>query len=254
MMNELPNTPERRGGHLERDPDGRWRVVWNTVAKAEDPPEPQQPVPFFKDSSETAIDGADQSKASRKKAKRDRKHRLQAERAAAAARAGINRSSPRYGKSFTGVEMSVDQALVRVAKAMVEQDYSPKAVTKISFWKGLVKIAEETKTPNQTREQSLAKAITTDTGALLYRAYRLCKNGPEPTTWDGCEPEPTNNVPATSPAYDEIARRASRMQAERPDLNLSFSQAFSRIVAERPELLKIDKAAHLTRVNKALLG
>jgi hypothetical protein len=224
MTNEPPNTAERRGGHLERDPDNRWRVVWNTVTKAEDLPEQQQPVPFFKD-SDTAIDGANQSEVSRKKAKRDRKHRLQAERAAAAARAGINRSSPRYGKSFTGVDMSVDQALVRVAKAMVEQDYSPKAVTKISFWKGLVKIAEETKTPDQTREQSLAKAITTDTGALLYRAYRLCKNGPEPTTWDGCEPEPANNMPATSPEYDEMVRKAKELQARSPELNLRFAQS-----------------------------
>jgi hypothetical protein len=79
----------------------------------------------------------------------------------------------------------MEKPIMRIAKAMVENDYTPRTATKLAFWKALTALAEKNQQPGMSREQSFTKAIASGDGKTLYRAYRLCKNGSEPTSWAG---------------------------------------------------------------------
>jgi hypothetical protein len=143
------------------------------------------------------------------------------------------------------------EPLITVAKAMVERDYTPRTTTKLAFWKALTALAEKKRQPGQSREQSFAKAITTGDGETLYRAYRMCKNGSEPTSWSGDDERDADDVPETSSAYDAMTAKARKLAGK---LGITFEQAFARVYSENGTLAKLDRAHHFAKVAKAYGG
>ena len=76
----------------------------------------------------------------------------------------------------------------------------------------------------------------------------MCKNGSEPTTWHGDEPD-VEDTPETSSAYDRMAAKARKLADK---LGITFEQAFARVYTENGDLAKMDKAHHAQRVAKAM--
>jgi hypothetical protein len=83
----------------------------------------------------------------------------------------------------------------------------------------------------------------------LYRGYRLCKNGAEPTSWEGEDEPDADEMLETSSAYATMAAKARKLAAKE---GISFERAFARVARDRPDLMAIDKAHHFAKVNKAL--
>lgn len=230
-----PYSPERPRGRLVKTDTG-YTIEWSAVEKQDEPFNPAL-VEFRKGEGGEAISGKDRIKASKKRAKQDAKNRKKAAAAAEANRANLNK----------GADMK--EPLITVAKAMVERDYTPRTTTKLAFWKALTALSEKNRQPGQSREQSFAKTITTDTGSLLYRAYRICKNGSEPTSWSGNDEPDSDDVPDNGEGYDRLTRLARKLAGK---LGITFEQAFARVYSENRDLAKMDKAHHAQRVAKAM--
>jgi hypothetical protein len=232
-----PYDPAKPRGRLVQDPaTGRFHVEWSAVDKQDEPSSPAL-VPFRKDGeSGEAISGKKQSKDSMKRAKKNRKNRLKAETAAEAARAELNKGS---------IEM--EKPLIRVAKAMVENDYMPRTTTKKDFYETLVKLSGK-RYPADKPATAFAKYVLDDeTGRLLMRAHKLAPGA----DWQGDErPTGTGGIPqpVTSSPYAELCGMAKSLSAER---GISFAKAFGHVYSANPDLAAADKQAHAEKVAKA---
>jgi hypothetical protein len=232
-----PYSPERPRGRLVKTDTG-YKVEWSAVEKQDQAFNPAL-VPFRKDNEGgEAISGKKQAKNSLKRAKKDRKNRLKDEAAAEANRENLNK----------GDEMK--EPIMRVAKAMLENDYMPRTTTKKDFYEALVKLSGK-RYPADKPATAFAKYVVDDeTGRLLMKAHKMAPGA----DWRGDErPAGTGGVPqpATSSAYDELCGMAKSLSAER---GISFAKAFSQAYSANPELARIDRAHHTERVSKAMMG
>jgi hypothetical protein len=226
------------GGRLVQDPaTGRFHVEWFEKAAEDD----EQPIRFQKQDADggTAISGKKQSKDSLKRAKKNRKNRLKAEAASEAARAELNKGS---------IEM--EKPIIRIAKAMVESDYTPRTTTKRHFYEALVKLSGK-RYPADKPTTAFAKYVVDDeTGRLLMRAHKIAPGA----DWQGDKrPATVGDMPqpVTSSAYDELCGIAKSLSAER---GISYATAFSQAYSANPKLAAADRASHIARVAKAYRG
>jgi hypothetical protein len=80
-------------------------------------------------------------------------------------------------------------------------------------------------------------------------AYRKA-DGPEPTTWDGQDND-ADDMPTTSTGYDTMMEKAEKLMAENPG-KYTLPLAFKTVYDKHPELVAMDKAAHVAKVTKAM--
>jgi hypothetical protein len=235
-----PYDPAKPRGRLVQDPvTGRFHVEWSAVEKQDEPFNPL-PIRFQKDDDgdDTAISGKKQSKDSLKRAKKNKRNRLLAEAAAEANRTNLNK----------GDEMK--DPIIRVAKAMVENDYMPRTTTKKDFYETLVKLSGK-RYPADKPATAFAKYVVDDeNGRLLMKAHKMAPGA----DWRGDErPAATGGIPqpVNSSAYAELCGMAKSLSAER---GVSFAKAFSQAYSANPELARMDRAHHAERVSKAMTG
>jgi hypothetical protein len=189
-----PYSPAKPRGRLVEDPaTGRWHVEWSAVEKAAD--DDEQPIRFQKD---TVVSG--KKRESLKRAK-ERKDRLMAEIAAQQHRENLNKGD------------DMKEPLITLAKAMIENNYTPKTTTKLSFWKALTALSEKNRQPGQSREQSFAKVIATEPGSLLYRGYRLARTAMSPPAGTVITGRTTTTCPKRHPPTTRWRQRRASSPA-----------------------------------------
>jgi hypothetical protein len=234
---------DRRGGHLVQDHAGDWHVQWYTVEKADGPTAGY--VVVQKDGPMEDDDHIKNDlKSSKKKAKARVKQRKK-KREVASAAAEVRRNELRsVSKGLDDMSKQPEPILV-VAKALVVDGRPTQYLEKKHFMVKMQEMAER-QFPTERPAIAFAKFIqTTDDGKLMFQAHKMAKG----QDWQG--DDEVRPMPTTSTGYDAMMEKAQKLMAENPG-KYTLPGAFKTVYAAHPELVAMDKAAHVAKVTKVM--
>jgi hypothetical protein len=155
----------------------------------------------------------------------------------------------------------MDTTLVKIAKAMVYDNFETQAFNRSDFYDAIVRRASELRKakPELTKEQAFAKVVEIDEDAkLLMAAMPLAVDGPmrksalqtgRPDIYANTQPSTVSGDEARAVDNPESALRALAEAKRKSNPKLSREQAFALVYQENLALAQAEREQRLQRMS-----